>query len=988
MTSTNVTFEEAASLPDLTHFLNHFKLANGDTAPSSHTIIPGNHPSRRTICPHAAKYAIPPEFRGLLYEHVYNDVVATKQFCGLTERQFADNGVFAVDFDFRYDACVTTRQHDKTHIFDMVTVYLQFVKDFVSIPVDTKLEIFITEKPNVNTKSSDYTKDGIHMIIGLRMPNTLRLMIREEIMNHLPQAWELPLINNWDAVLDYGVCAGTVAWPVYGCGKPDCDDVYELTYVFEATRTNTEVGWTMQSRRADQFPVRHNMHKLSVQNDDYPLFDVHPQKQEAFRQRCEQSNTRRRQTELARAAASRMTLTAETDDQDLINIDPDQITVGLHQIINHDVLKQAVFVLLKKFEKEKLYELVLLHRCVERLPPKYYEPGSHLLNRRVAFALKHTDDRLFLTWVFLRSRADDFDFGTVPDLFDEWSHFASSNQQGFAVSKSSIFHMLQQEDEAAYCEIMNNSLQGLMDIAVESENPTEVDIANILHCKFQTVYVCVDYKRHSWYHYDHHRWVEDTAITIRAQISQFVYQLFFDWREKMLAEINESSTQGTARAINPAAPNNHDADVTQFSARIEHLRQAVKRTSRLMECCKKTIFKNNVLREAEEKFFDARFTYVLDSHRHLLGMTNGVVDFHEKVFRPGMPEDYLSKSTGHGFIPFEDLEIDGPHGAQVRDVHRFMETVFPIEELRNYMWDHLSSSLIGENKNQTFNIYFGNGSNGKSILVELMSLAMGQYKGTVPITMVVGERTKIGGTSDEVAQLKGVRFVAMQEPTKGMQMNEGVMKELTGGDPLQARGMYQKSEIFMPQFTLVVCANNLFRVNSMEDGTWRRICCVDFVSKFVDNIHDPAHAGIQYLFPKDKDLKNKLPAIACVFLSMLIRRAFQTNGIVNICETVRRASDRYRYGEDHVRRYIEERVTVTRAPGDIVEKTALINDFKQWYMDNVGPRIKVKSDELYEAVAKVIGMVVVPRKQYVGIRLEYRDDEGGADNNFDAFVMH
>ena len=55
------------------------------------------------------------------------------------------------------------------------------------------------------------------------------------------------------------------------------------------------------------------------------------------------------------------------------------------------------------------------HEYTQILPLKYYEPGSHLLNRQVAFALKRTDERLFLSWVLLRSNASDFDYNSIPD---------------------------------------------------------------------------------------------------------------------------------------------------------------------------------------------------------------------------------------------------------------------------------------------------------------------------------------------------------------------------------------------------------------------------------------------------------------------------------------------------------------------------------------------------------------------------------------------
>ena len=59
-----------------------------------------------------------------------------------------------------------------------------------------------------------------------------------------------------------------------------------------------------------------------------------------------------------------------------------------------------------------------------------------------------------------------------------------------------------------------------------------------------------------------------------------------------------------------------------------------------------------------------------------------------------------------------------------------MKQLFPMKELNNYMWEHLASALIGTNENQTFNIYTGCGCNGKTKLVELMEMVLGNYKGT------------------------------------------------------------------------------------------------------------------------------------------------------------------------------------------------------------------------------------------------------------------
>jgi P4 family phage/plasmid primase-like protien len=239
--------------------------------------------------------------------------------------------------------------------------------------------------------------------------------------------------------------------------------------------------------------------------------------------------------------------------------------------------------------------------------------------------------------------------------------------------------------------------------------------------------------------------------------------------------------------------------------------------------------KTNIFKEAKELFYDYEFNRNLNKNPYLLRFTNGVIDFKTNEFRNGYPDDYISKSTNMPYIPYNATQSADISG----EIHEFMSQLFPKEELKRYMWDHLSACLIGTNENQTFNIYTGCGRNGKSKMVELMGLCMGEYKATVPLSLVTSKRANIGGTSPEIAQLFGVRYAVMQEPSKEEQINEGAMKELTGGDPIQCRALYKDSITFIPQFKLAVCTNTLFDIKSNDDGTWRRIRVCDFMSTFV-----------------------------------------------------------------------------------------------------------------------------------------------------------
>lgn len=344
------------------------------------------------------------------------------------------------------------------------------------------------------------------------------------------------------------------------------------------------------------------------------------------------------------------------------------------------------------------------------------------------------------------------------------------------------------------------------------------------------------------------------------------------------------------------------------------------------------------MREAIDIFHDKDFYAKLNTNNYLLGCNNYVIDFKAKTHRRGRHDDYISLSTGIDYKPLADYKRICPE--VIEEVNGFMSQLFPNENIKKYMWQHLASTLLGNNPNQTFNIYIGTGKNGKSKLVELMSKVLGQYKATVPITLITQKRTGIGSTSSEICQLVGTRYAVMQEPTKGDVINEGIMKEITGSDPIQCRALFKESITFIPQFKLAVCANNLFEFKSNDDGTWRRIRLVPFDSKFTENpYNDPEFPNELYphQFPVDEKLDEKFEKWAPVMLSMLTEIAYELQGKVYDCEEVKVASEKYRQKQDIYLEFINLCFKTHDTPQPNKLKITVINDaFKNWFMANHG----------------------------------------------------
>jgi P4 family phage/plasmid primase-like protien len=916
---------------DLSDFLTKHNAKNiqnqGSDKETTHTRI-----ASQELSIYGGAFSIEPDELSLFYKLYYENVFVRGRKEYLTERQLKNGtGPLLVDFDFRYDLAVTKRQHSQEHIQDMIQLYLEELKEFFVFEENKPFPIFVMEKPNVNrVVDKNITKDGIHMIIGIQMDHTAQIMLRERIMKKLPDIWDLPLTNDWESILDEGISKGCINWQMYGSQKPG-NEAYKLTYFITAEIDKADNEFMTVPKNVKEFDLSKDLYMLSAQNSNNERFEMNPKIVAEYNKRNE-------------GQLSKIKKSGSKGKINLVLEEEDSSNIQLNDINNFDMLTKAVENILinLRINEQHIREI---HEYTQILPEKYYQPGSHVLNRQVAFALKHTDERLFLSWVMLRSKASDFDYATIPSLYQLWKYQFNKRPDG--VTKRSIMYWAKQDAYDAYEKVKRNTIDYYIEETIF--DAADFDYAMVLYHMFKDKYVCSSITNKKWYTFKHHRWEKDEGQSLRLAISRDMFALYSEKQNQYLANLQNYETNNEVH---------------------EKMQKKVKKIAEVCIKLKKTNDKNNIMREAMEIFFDKDFIKNMDANKYLLCFSNGVIDFRTKSFRQGYPQDYITKTTGIPYIPY-----DAKESKEISDeITTFMKQLFPLEGLCRYMWDHLSASLIGAKKEHAFNIYRGSGSNGKSILTDLMSQALGEYKGTVPITLVTEKRGTIGGTSSEIIQLKGVRYAVMQEPSKDAVINEGILKELTGGDPIQARALYSDSEIFEPQFSLVVCTNALFDVKSNDDGTWRRMKLVDYMSKFISE--GETHTDdTKYVFPKDKGLKEKLPKWAPVFISMLVKRAYETDGEVIDCPEVVSASGKYRQSQDCITGFINEKVVKTT--GKTIGKQSLNVVFKEWFQNNFGNRKPPKLSELEEVMNKKFGNRNIATNKWNNVMLK-EDEENDA----------
>lgn len=875
-----------------TFLFNH----TAKNTPITHTRIGDKHSNI-----YGGSFSIHPdnldEFYKAYYQHIF--VKGNKEY--LTEKQ---SGLcIAIDFDFRYDYSINERQHGVEEHTNLLQMVIDALKNVLMFEDGFKFNAFIFEKPNVNRLAeNNITKDGIHMLINIQMEHALQEILREDILPLLPDVLgHLPITNSWDAVFDETITKGTTNWQLYGSRKPH-NETYQLVSFHNITYDNNEGSLTMKDFDGSDFNLSaDNFHELSVQNPNNPRLEMNPKvvmKYASKTQKPTKPTTSLKQ--------------------------PQQQQQEFADINNMEELEIAVKKMLEVDSKD--YHIVQAHQYTQILPAKYYEAGSHLLNRKVAFALKATHECLFLSWIMLRSKADDFDFSSIPSLQDAWNnHFNKTDRVG--LSSRSIYYWAKTDaNPDDFKKVSSSCIDTFVEISCQTLS--EYHTALVIHKVFGGEYVCADIKNKIWYKFENNRWVLDKGTRIRNAISNEIHKLYFEKANKLYDEIGAINTNDE-----------------EESKKYEKLKRKHKSVVEMCGKLNKTTDKNNILRECMDVFYDDKFIELLDANVNLLACANGVIDLQKKEFRQGRPDDYITLTTNIDYVPYDE-----PHA----DLMEFLRQVFPFESLRTYMLEHLASTLFGNCKNQTFQIYKGEGSNGKSMLVDLMGHTLGKYKATAPLSLVCGEGTKSGGTSSEVIQLKGVRYVVMNEPSKNQApMTEGRMKEISGNDPITARALYREAETFIPQFSLSVCANVYLKINTNDDGTWRRIKICPFPSKFIDEdaiqLNEDGTPINDLEFVKNKNLKELLPSYAVPLLSLLVKIAFEKNGEVGDCELITNESQKYRDSQDPIGRFIRE--CVVECQGTNTTKTVLSASCKLWFESN-SSKYAVNMPEVYERLEK------------------------------------
>lgn len=286
----------------------------------------------------------------------------------------------------------------------------------------------------------------------------------------------------------------------------------------------------------------------------------------------------------------------------------------------------------------------------------------------------------------------------------------------------------------------------------------------------------------------------------------------------------------------------------------------------------------------------------------------------------------------------------------LRDLLKLKFKVERIEDDNFYGFE-----LDGNRRFLLSNFIVTKNSNGKSKAIDLFEQSFGEYCCKLPITLLTQKRAASNAATSELARTKGKRFACLQEPSEDEKLNVGLMKELTGGDKIQARLLYKEPIEFKPQFKMILTCNNLPNVPSDDGGTWRRIRVVEFTSKFCENPEKENE------FLADFTLSENFPFWRESFMALLIEyyKKYLEIGIIEPDEVLE-CTKEYQKNNDTFLEFIEQECE--RCDVEFISYNDIFNSFRLWCKDNNIQMLISKKKDFIKSIAKVLGKICIINK--------------------------
>lgn len=160
---------------------------------------------------------------------------------------------------------------------------------------------------------------------------------------------------------------------------------------------------------------------------------------------------------------------------------------------------------------------------------------------------------------------------------------------------------------------------------------------------------------------------------------------------------------------------------------------------------------------------------------------------------------------------------------------QFLETSLPDAEVRNLVQEYCGYTLLSGVQLQKGEIWQGQGANGKSVLLKIIS-ELHEKRAAIRLDKLEGFA---------LTQLVGASLAISSETPRG-HINEEMLKAVVTGDPITVEPKYKSEFTYSPNAKWIIACNEFPRIGDKSDGIWRRFHVIDWTVQIPEKkrVHD------------------------------------------------------------------------------------------------------------------------------------------------------
>ena len=340
--------------------------------------------------------------------------------------------------------------------------------------------------------------------------------------------------------------------------------------------------------------------------------------------------------------------------------------------------------------------------------------------------------------------------------------------------------------------------------------------------------------------------------------------------------------------------------------------------------------------------------------------------------------EVIARTREHYFTFFIDIEYNINVGTTNAD--NFFRSVMNFNEDKFlYLKKVLGSFLCAQTDSQSFFIWYGKGSNGKSILLKLIAQVLGPFYATVEKGLFIdsGKKACSNSASPEKLILKDIRLGIVVETDENEKIAESFLKNLSGDDDITARPLFKNPITFRPKLSAVICTNNkpTFDINSY--AMKRRIKLFNFDAKFVENPSKPNEQKINKYF-----IKKLCTEYLSEVLLFMVQGAIEFNNNTDMTPPKCIEDDINSFIDeiDPTNKFISSKIQITTNKKDKIKRGELYELFKTWCTDN-GNTIPFKKTDFFKATDRIIGASTKYNGDFYYFNVKSICDDDDSDND-------